>query len=130
MPMSSNLKSGLKIVLALVEDYRRFILPSVEENSISVSLVICPREELLLGMPESIWVVLSTQHRRVSPLNLKKTSWPKIKNYSSKDFLNSFSRSEEETYALMMFLAMRMTFIEMSLYSVSGEVKVVRPTLS
>ena len=54
MPMSSNLKSGLKIVLALVEDYRRFILPSVEENSISVSLVICPREELLLGMPESI----------------------------------------------------------------------------
>jgi hypothetical protein len=51
--MSSNLKSGLKIVQAQVEDYKRLIFPSFDVNSTSVSLLIYPKDELLLGIPES-----------------------------------------------------------------------------
>ncbi len=72
--MSSNLKSGLKIVQAQVEDYKRLIFPSFDVNSTSVSLLIYPKDELLLGIPESKWVVFSTLHFKVSFLNEKNNS--------------------------------------------------------
>ena len=54
IPISSNLKSDLKIVLAFEEDYKRLTFPSLVMNSISVSLLIYPKDELIFGIPESI----------------------------------------------------------------------------